>query len=54
MDYLNDEIRHFTTWLKAYELFINVEKVKIMIFKAKQKKKQKKNKKKSDKPSQNW
>ena len=46
MDYLNDEIRHFTTWLKANKLFINVEKVKMMIFKAKQKKKTKKKQKK--------
>ena len=26
MDYLNDKIRHFATWLKANKLFINVKK----------------------------
>ena len=50
MDYLNDEIRHFTTWLKANKLFINVEKVKMMIFKVKQKKNKKKTKKKATSP----
>ena len=38
MDYLNDKIRHFATWLKANKLFINVKKTKITIFRPKQKK----------------
>ena len=38
MDYLNDKIRHFATWLKANKLFINVKKTKITIFRPQQKK----------------
>ena len=37
MDYLNDEIRHVATWIKANKLFIKVKKTKIMIFRTKQK-----------------
>ena len=37
MDYLNDEIRHVATWIKANKLFIRVIKTKIMIFRTKQK-----------------
>lgn len=32
MEYLNDEICHVVTWLKANKLSINVKKTKIMIF----------------------
>ena len=38
MDYHNDEIRLFATWLKASKLFMKVKKTKIMIFMNKQKK----------------
>ena len=46
MDYLNDEIRHVATWLKANKLFINATKTKIMIFRTKKQIS-------GDKPSQN-
>ena len=37
MDYLNDEISHDATWIKANKLFIKEKKTKIMIFRTKQK-----------------
>ena len=37
MDYLNDEISHVATWIKANKLFIKEKKTKIMIFRTKQK-----------------
>ena len=37
VDYLNDEIRHVATWLKASKLFIDVKKkTKMMTFRTKQ------------------
>ena len=37
MDYLNDEICHVATWLKANKMFIKVKKTKIIIFRTTQK-----------------